>query len=200
MTTDTPGVALIWARVSTTDQHAENQLAVLRGWAADLGAEVAAEYITEDSAWATNGGKGAEFDRKRKALLSDVQARRGTPVLVLVWAIDRLSRQGTEDMMAFLRRLAEAGADVRSKQDPWLNTVDPFAREILLGVFATVAKYESQRRSERIKAGLARRRAEGKPVGRQPGAIDKKQRRRAGYVATWEDGGTRREQQRKAPG
>ena len=174
---------------------------MLRAWAAELGATVAAEYVTEDSAWASNGGKGAEFDRKRKALLSDVQARRGTPVLVLVWAIDRLSRQGTEDMMSYLRRLAEAGADVRSKQDPWLNTVDPFAREILLGVFATVAKYESERRSARIKAGLKRRKeVDKKPVGRQPGAVDKKKRKRSGYVQMWEDGGTRREAQRKASG
>lgn len=35
-------------------------------------------------------------------------------------------------------------------------------------------------------AGLERRRTEGKPVGRQPGAADKKLRRRSGYVARWE--------------
>ena len=71
MSTSTPAAALIWARVSTSDQHTENQLAVLRAWAAELGAEVAAEYVTEDSAWASggNGGKGQEFDRKRKQML-----------------------------------------------------------------------------------------------------------------------------------
>ena len=37
-----------------------------------------------------------------------------------------------------------------------------------------------------IKAGLARRKSEGKPVGRQPGAKDKTPRRRPGYVARWE--------------
>ena len=35
-------------------------------------------------------------------------------------------------------------------------------------------------------AGLERRRTEGKPVGRQPGAADKKPRRRSGYVVRWE--------------
>jgi len=49
-----------------------------------------------------------------------------------------------------------------------------------------MAKMESDRRSERIKAGLARRHAEGKPVRRQPGAADKKPRKRSGYVARWE--------------
>ena len=64
-------------------------------------------------------------------------------MLVLCWAIDRLSRQGSEDMLSYLRRLGEAGADVRSKQDPWLNTTDDMAREILIGVFAAVARAES---------------------------------------------------------
>jgi hypothetical protein len=39
-----------------------------------------------------------------------------------------------------------------------------------------------------IRAGLERRRAQGKPVGRQPGAADKKPRKRSGYVASWENG------------
>jgi len=49
-----------------------------------------------------------------------------------------------------------------------------------------MAQQESARRSERIRAGLERRRAAGKPVGRQPGATDKTQRKRSGYVARWE--------------
>ena len=187
--------AAIWARVSTHDQHTENQLAELRAWAADLGVQVVAEYITEDSAWAdsANGPKGKEFEARRQEMLQGV--RQGKHPVVLAWAIDRLSRKGSEDMQRYLRLLAEAGADVRSKHDPWLNTADPLARELLVGVFATLAKYESQRRSDRIRAGLARRRAEGKPVGRQPGAVDKGQRRRSGYVAAWEAGGARRHAQ-----
>jgi DNA invertase Pin-like site-specific DNA recombinase len=49
-----------------------------------------------------------------------------------------------------------------------------------------MAAQESKRRSERVKAALARRKAEGKPVGRQPGAADKTPRKRSGYVARWE--------------
>lgn len=184
--------AAIWARVSTHDQHTQNQLDVLRAWAGQLGLVVVEEFVTEDSAWQSgNGnGKGAEFERKRAGLLDGVQ--RGRYGVVLVWAIDRLSRKGSEDMQRYLRRLAEAGADVRSNQESWLNTSDPMTRELLIGIFATLARHESQRRSERIKAGLARRAAEGKPVGRQPGSTDKTPRRRSGYVAAWEDGGNRR--------
>ncbi len=51
-----------------------------------------------------------------------------------------------------------------------------------------MAQQESARRSARIKAGLQRRKAEGKPVG---GAVskrgkDRKPRRRDGYLAAWE--------------
>ncbi len=42
-----------------------------------------------------------------------------------------------------------------------------------------------------MKAGLERRKAEGLPVGRQPGAMDKTPRRRSGYVAAYEPGGMR---------
>ncbi len=60
-----------------------------------------------------------------------------------------------------------------------------------------MAQQESARRSERIRAGLERRRAEGKPVGRQAGATDKSQRRRSGYVARRER--ERREGTRSGP-
>jgi DNA invertase Pin-like site-specific DNA recombinase len=155
----------IWARVSTTDQHAQNQLNVLRDWAADLGMEVAAEFVTEDSAWEDGlaNGKGQEFESRRSELLAGV--RRGRYTMVLIWAIDRLSRKGSEDMIRYLRLLAENGADVRSAQESWLNTSDPMTRELLIGIFATLAKYESTRRSERIKAGLAAKKARGEKVG-----------------------------------
>lgn len=193
-----PAKAAIWARVSSHDQHTGNQLAELRAWAEQMGLEVVDEYVTEDSAWAdsADGPKGKEFEAKRQEMLAGV--RHGQHPVVLCWAIDRLSRKGSDDMQRYLRLLAEAGADVRSLHDLWLHTADPMSRELLVGVFATLAKYESQRRSDRIRAGLARRRAEGKPVGRQPGARDRSQRRRSGYVASWETGGRRRAAQKSA--
>ena len=184
MTTQ-PVRCAIWARVSTEDQHNENQLPMLRAWAADLGMEIAAEFVTEDSAWAdgASGAKGTEFEAQRSAMLAGV--RRGAYTVILVRAIDRLSRLGTEDMMRYLRLLADNGADVRSDQESWLNTADPFAREILIGVFATLAKYQSEQRSRNISAGLARKKAAGEKVGgRQPGAKDKRPRKRRGSPAS----------------
>ncbi len=143
-------------------------------WAASLGLTVTAEYITEDSAW-KNGS--ADFDAARSALLAGV--RQGRHGIVLTRALDRLSRRGPEDTFRYLRMLADAGADVRSEQEPWLNTADPFAREILIGVMGTLAKYQSDQRSMNTKAGIERARAAGVKIGgRKPGAKDRRPRRR----------------------
>jgi putative DNA-invertase from lambdoid prophage Rac len=175
----------IWARVSTDDQFTENQLAVLRAWADSLGLTITAEYVTEDSAWRPDS---PEFDKARAAMLAGV--RLGKHRVVLCWRIDRLSRHGTEDMFRYLRLLAENGADVRSHEESWLNTADPFARDIMIGVMATLAKHQSDQRSMNIKAGMARARREGtksgRPIGgRKLGAKDKKPRRTDGYKARW---------------
>jgi DNA invertase Pin-like site-specific DNA recombinase len=162
----------IWARVSTTDQHTENQLAQLRAWAQARGLEVTDEFVTEDSAWQSGNGKGEQFDKARKALIDG--ARLGKYGVVLVWAIDRLSRKGIEDTLAIMRRLYSCGADIWSHQEGWLETAEPHMRELLVSFMAWMAAQESARRSERIRAGLARRRAAGLPVGgRKPGSKNK---------------------------
>src|SRR5258708_39077688 len=106
--------AAIWARVSTDDQNPENQLEQLRAWADRRGLEVVQEFVTEDTAWAngTGNGKGTQFDKTRSELING--ARLGHYSVVLIWALDRLSRRGIEDTLNVLRRLAEHEADVWS--------------------------------------------------------------------------------------
>ena len=159
--------AAIWARVSGDTQNASNQLYELRQWAQARGLEIAAEFVTEDSAWTKkngNGMKGAEFDVRRNDMLEG--ARLGKYEVVLCWGLDRLSRRGAEDMLSYVRRLTDTGCRLWSLKDPWAeSTADPMTRELLFSVFATIARFESERRSERIKAGIERRRREGKPIG-----------------------------------
>lgn len=187
-----PMKCALWARVSSSDgsQTNENQLHELREWAARRGLEVAQEFVTEDSAWANGSGrKGTEFDTRRAGLLDG--ARLGHYQVVLCWGLDRLSRRGAEDMLAFVRRLTETGCALWSSKDPWCESlVDPMLRELLLSIFATIARFESERRSERIKAGMARRKREGKPVGgRVKGSTDRRKRSSEGYSAAWAPGG-----------
>ena len=53
---------------------------------------------------------------------------------------------------------------------------------MLYAITAWVAEFESKRRSERTKAGLARAVSEGKQLGRPKGATDKRKRKRTGYL------------------
>ena len=157
----------IWARVSTTEQHTENQDQVLRAWGAEQGLEVAAEFVTEDSAWHNgNGAKGKKFDKAREDLLAGAEAGRYT--VILVWAVDRLSRRGIEDTLATMRRLYEYGCDIWSHEESWLATTEPRMRELLVSFMAWMAEQESARRSARTRAGLEAARAKGHTGGRTP--------------------------------
>ena len=44
--------------------------------------------------------------------------------------------------------------------------------EMLVGIFSSLAKMESDRRSERVKAGMARAKAAGKNIGRRRDVVD----------------------------
>ena len=169
----------IWARVSTDDQESGNQLAELREWAARRGFEVVIEYVADGA----SGWTGKHREQLRQAL---GDARLGRFEILLVWALDRLSREGIEATLSAMRQFADQGVAVWSLKESWTETSDPHVRELISAIMAWVARMESQRRSERTRAGLARRKAEGLPVGRQPGAKDTLPRKRSGYVARWE--------------
>ena len=185
----------VWARVSTDKQEAGNQLLILPEWARARTLTVVKTYVTEDSAWTRgNGGsKGREFDAARKQLLDD--ARHGEFKVLLIFALNRLSRRGMEDTLACVRRLTEAGVLVLSYSEPWLEDLrDPAMREFFIGVSGWVAQMYSDNISRATKAGLARKAAADPSFrpGRPAGTKDKSPRRRSGYVATWEPGGARR--------
>jgi DNA invertase Pin-like site-specific DNA recombinase len=178
-TVTNPATCGIWARVSTDEQETGNQLAELRQWAARRGLAVTAEYVLGGaSAW-----KGEHGDQLAAAL---ADARLGKFDVLLVWALDRLDRGGVESTLGLLRRFHEARSPVWSLREPWTETADARTAELLGAIYAWMARAESARRSERIRAGLARRKTEGKPVGRAAGAKDSKPRRRSGYYARWE--------------
>lgn len=171
----------IWARVSTDEQDSGNQLAELRQWAERRGFGIAEEYILEDS----SAFKGEHRAQMRQAL---TDARLGKFEVMLVWALDRISREGVEETLKILRQFREQGAMIWSLREPWTETSDPHMAELLNSLFAWMAAMESRRRSERTKAGLARKMRDDpdfKP-GRQAGAKDKKPRKRSGYVARYE--------------
>lgn len=173
--------AALWLRVSTNHQDSDNQVADLERFAAHHGYEIAGRYTVSDSAW-KNGG-GAEYKATLKQAMDDAHA--GKFSVLIVWSLDRIVRLGAEDALRIMRQFRERGCIVVSVKESWLNG-SPEVQDILIAFAGWMAERESARRGERIKAGLAKRKADQLPVGRQPGTKDKKPRKRSGYVARWE--------------
>jgi DNA invertase Pin-like site-specific DNA recombinase len=151
----------IYARVPTDDkgQDPENQLRQLRAWCERMSYPVVREYVEQE-----NGSKGAEY-RKKLAEMFDGAARREFDLL-LVWSLDRFSREGMAATVAHMQRLASHGVAFRSFTEEHLSTENELVRNILLAVLASLAKLEREKISQRTKAGLERARARGKILGR----------------------------------
>lgn len=176
--------AAVWLRVSTGHQTTENQVPDVERFLAHHDYREAGRYTVTDTAYKDGGGP--EYKRTLQQALDDAHA--GKFKVLVVWALDRIIRDdesGAEAALRIMRQFRQRGCMVVSVQESWLNG-SPEVQDILVAVAGWQAQRESKRRSDRIKIGLERRKAEGKPVGRAPGAKDSKPRRRSGYVARFE--------------
>ncbi len=169
----------IYARVSTEEQHTDNQISVLEKFAADNGWQVVKIYTEEASAWR------AGHQKELKAMLNRASYHEYDGILV--WSLDRLTRQGIGYIMQLVNTFKQYGCQVISQQESWTHQNDGMMVDLLYAITAWVAKFESERRSERVKAALARKKARGEPIGRKPGAKDLKPRKRLGYLLRYDD-------------
>lgn len=158
VTPSKPITAAIYARVSTTDkgQDVENQLIQLREYCARSSWTVAREYVDQASA---KTGERDEFKR----LFSD--ASRKMFDVVIVWALDRFTREGILETFDYVRKLAQHGVQFESYTEAHFRTTGP-AGELMLAIAAWIAKQERLRISERTKAGMQRAKWAGKHCGR----------------------------------
>lgn len=170
--------AAIYARVSTEEQTTDNQVPVLKELAARRGWEVVEVYAEEASAWR------AGHQLELKKLL--IRASYHEYDILIVWALDRLTREGIGSIMQLFNTFQTYGVQVISQQEPWLEQAGPMA-ELLTAIAGWAAQFDSARRSERIKAAIARKRDRGEHVGRKPGAKDKSLRKRMGYFGRYND-------------
>lgn len=160
--------AAIYARVSTANgrQDTENQIAHLRQFGASQNWEIMGLYIDHESG---KTGDRPEFKR----LFADAGKRRFD--LVLVWALDRLTREGVAETFECIKRLDLNGVQFVSFTEEHFRTTGP-AGELMVAVAAWIAKQERVRISERVRAGLSRARTHGtrsgRPVGRPRVVID----------------------------
>lgn len=150
--------AAIYARVSTLDkgQDPETQLMALREYAERRGFQIMGEYIDYAS--------GAREDRPRyRALLEAARQRRLD--VVLVWRYDRFARS-THALVNALKEFHHLGVDFISYQEN-VDTTTPQG-ELIFTIMASLAQFESALISDRVKAGMARARAQGKRISRAP--------------------------------
>jgi DNA invertase Pin-like site-specific DNA recombinase len=152
--------AALYVRVSTFDQQPENQLIELhryieaRGW-------TASEFVDR--------GVSGSKDRRPAldALLKDAKRRRFD--VVVCWRLDRLGRN-LRHLVTVIEDLNALGVAFVSLGEG-IDCTTPAGR-LQLHVLAALAEFERARIQERVRAGLARARAQGVKLGRPRRRID----------------------------
>jgi DNA invertase Pin-like site-specific DNA recombinase len=144
----------LYARVSTNDQQTiPLQIRALREYTARRGWTIALQV--------KEVGSGASQRQLREKLLE--AARRREIDVILVWRLDRWGRSVT-DLLATLQELEHLGVGFVSLNEA-LDLTTPAGRAMaaLLAVFAA---FEREILQERVRAGLAHARQNGKRLGR----------------------------------
>ncbi len=161
-----PKRAALYLRVSTKNgQTVENQRRQLRKVAKHRGWEIVATYQDEGISGAKGRDKRPGYDK----LLKD--AARGEFDIVAAWSVDRLGRS-LKGLVEFLSEIHALNVDLYLDQQG-LDTTTP-AGKAMFGMLGVFAEFERAMISERVAAGLARAKAEGKTLGRPPGRSKKR--------------------------
>ena len=144
----------LYARVSTHDQQTlPLQMRAMREYAAKRGWAIAVQI--------KEVGSGAAERKLRENLLA--AARRREIDVVLVWRLDRWGRSVT-DLLATLQELEHLGVGFVSLTEA-LDLTTPAGRA-MAGLLAVFAAFEREILGERVRAGLAHARQNGKRLGR----------------------------------
>ena len=160
----------LYSRVSTKDkgQDVRNQTDQLREFCSKQGWQIVKEY--------TDKASGKRGDRVQFQAMFEAASRREFDT-VLFWSLDRLSREGVYETLQHLQRLTAYGVGYKSYTEEYLDSCGIF-RDAVIGILATVAKQERIRLSERVTAGLARAKREGRVGGRPKVVISTTKMRR----------------------
>lgn len=157
----------LYARVSMDEtandkryQEPENQLEPLRLWAKSQNWEIVGEYIDRAS--------GADHNRPNfKQMLNDAMLIKFNTILV--WKLDRFSREGISHTLSYIERLRSRNIALKSLTESWLDTSkDNPISEVILALLAWVSAEERRKISERTKLGIQRRKNLGIWKGGRP--------------------------------
>lgn len=149
--------AAIYLRVSTDGQTTENQRLALKAVAERRGWTVMRVYEDAGIGGAKSRDKRPGFDTAMKDAI-----RRRFDVL-MVWSVDRLGRSAAGVAVA-LEDLCAAGVAIYADKEA-VDATTPHGKA-MLQMAAVFAELERGMIRERVNAGLARARAQGKTLGR----------------------------------
>lgn len=152
----------IYARVSTSEQHADNQIHEIEA----AGFSVNERRIVTESI----SGSVAASERPQFARLLD---RLEPDDVLIVTKLDRLGRNAM-DVRSTVERLAADGVRVHCLALGGVDLTSP-AGKMTMGVLTAVAEFERDLLIERTHAGMARARSEGKVMGRPPALTKERQ-------------------------
>ena len=153
----------IYVRVSGKRQDTRSQLPDLKRWTE---AFAGGQSVT----WYEDKATGRTMDRPGwKKLEAALLAGRVSKIVV--WRLDRLGRTaaGLTALFEDLQRRRVGFESLRDKVD-----LETAAGRLMANVLASVAAYENEVRSERIRAGQAAAQAQGKRWGGSKSGIPKK--------------------------
>jgi DNA invertase Pin-like site-specific DNA recombinase len=147
----------LYLRVSTTGQTVENQRQDLMRVAEQRGWHVVEEYIDHG----ISGSKGRDERPAFKKLTKDAAV--GKLDMVAAWSIDRVGRS-LQHLVEFMEELKTQGVGLYLHQQNVDSSTT--AGKAMLSMCGVFAEFERSIIVERINAGLARAKAQGKELGR----------------------------------
>jgi len=167
----------IYARISTEEQALDHQIELLKDFANEKGWTVTKVY-SDVTSGKNDKRKGFDelFDDARKQLFD----------IVLFYDLSRFSRSGLLFTLQRLKELERRDIAFHSYNDPFISTMDPMLKDLVIAMMATFAKIERQMISERTKAALAAKKAQGVQLGRSRFPKEAEEKTRA-LLLRWAD-------------
>jgi putative DNA-invertase from lambdoid prophage Rac len=172
----------VYLRVSTNNQTSDNQIPDVENYLKQFPDADIVYFKENESAWK----QGHQKELARLKVL--IRSGRTKFDVLLLWAFDRLNRQGGFALIHEYEFFLTHGIRVISIKEPWTDVPKEFL-PIMLSMAGYLAESESKRRSERTKAGLERVRKFGSKsgigIGRRGPDKPETKRKKSGYYTRW---------------
>ena len=155
--------AVIYVRVSTSIQNVEAQLMQLREAAKAQGVKVIAEIADRGVSGVKSRKEREGFDRLNKMM----EAKKID--VILCWSIDRISRSML-DLAQFLESIQAHGVDLYCHQQN--ISTNSTAGRLIFNIFSSLASWEREMITERVRMGIERAKKNGVKLGRPTNVND----------------------------